>query len=68
MKSEHHKRSIVKSVTFRILVMTADFVVINFITHRPYVALGIVLASNVSSTILYYLHERFWNKVEWGRE
>lgn len=64
---EAHKRSIVKAITFRVVVMCADFLVVMFITHQYKIALGFVLLSNVSSTVLYYLHERFWNKVKWGR-
>lgn len=54
---EHPKRSIVKAVTFRIAVMTSDFI-ITAITHRYEIALGVIAASNLASTVLYYLHER----------
>ena len=68
MNQEQHKRSITKAVTFRVMVMTSDFIIITAITRRYDVALGIIIFSNISSTILYYLHERAWNKVEWGRQ
>jgi uncharacterized membrane protein len=65
---EQHKRSIVKAVTFRIVVMVSDFVIIMAITRRYDIALGIIAASNMASTFLYYFHERAWNQVKWGRE
>jgi uncharacterized membrane protein len=64
---EKHKRSIVKSITFRILVIISDMVIITLVTHRYDVALGITIATNLGSTVLYYLHERVWTKIAWGR-
>jgi uncharacterized membrane protein len=68
MSQEQHKRSIVKAVTFRVIIMASDFVIIALITHRYDVALGVIIASNIASTIFYYLHERAWDKISWGRQ
>ncbi len=68
MHQEDFKRSLVKSLTFRVAVMTSDFLIITAITGRYELALVVILFSNLGSTILYYLHERIWNKVDWGRE
>lgn len=65
---ESAKRSIVKSITFRILVMLGDGLIIYTITKKADLALSIILLSNLSSTIIYYVHERAWNKVKWGRK
>ena len=65
---EHNKRSIVKAITFRATVMVSDFIIITAITHNYSVAVGVILFSNIASTLLYYFHERWWNKVRWGRE
>lgn len=64
---EHNKRSIAKAITFRALVMVADYVIIRAITHRSDVALSVIIFSNLSSTILYYIHERAWANTLWGR-
>ncbi len=64
---EHHKRSIVKSISFRILVMFSDFTIVFLLTHRYDIALGLIILTNLSSTILYYLHERVWNVFNWGK-
>lgn len=64
---EHYKRSLTKALTFRILALIADFVIISKITGRNDVAFGIMIISNFSSTILYFLHERIWNNVSWGK-
>lgn len=69
MSRFHEKvtRSLVKAVSFRTLVLIADGIIIFSLTKRYDVTLGVVLLSNFSSTILYFLHERFWNSVHWGK-
>ena len=66
LAQELHRRSIVKSVTFRIVVLISDFTIITLITHRYDIALGVIVATNLGSAILYYLHERVWSKIRWG--
>jgi len=63
---EKQKRSFAKSVTFRILVIISDLVIILAFTHRYDLAIGVTVVTNIGSTILYYLHERFWAKIKWG--
>ena len=63
---EKHQRSIVKSITFRIIVVISDLTIITLVTHRYDVAIGITVATNIGSTILYYLHERVWTRIKWG--
>ncbi len=64
---EKNKRSLVKTVTFRILIIISDMIIIYALTHKLYITLGIIGLSNLSSTILYFIHERIWNKINWGR-
>ena len=64
---ESSHRSLVKALTFRALILTADSVIVYWITKKLDVALGVMIFSNLSSTILYLFHERIWNKVSWGR-
>jgi len=61
------ERSIAKSVVFRIITIVTDLVVIYLLTHRFDVALGVTILTNISSTFLYFIHERIWNKISWGK-
>lgn len=61
------KRSIVKAITFRTLILCSDAIVIFLITHRWDTTLGLVVATNLASTALYFIHERVWNRIQWGR-
>lgn len=65
--AEQHKRSFVKSITFRAIVIMSDLIIVTAVTHRYDFAIGVVLATNLGSTLLYYLHERVWAKIAWGR-
>lgn len=64
---EHIKRSVAKSITFRIAVLIADFAVVSLITHRYDIAIAVIVATNLASTILYFIHERVWNQIKWGK-
>jgi len=62
------RRSVVKAVTYRVLIMSLDFATIYLFTGAIRVALGFMIASNVYTSIAYFLHERAWSRVAWGVE
>jgi len=49
------------------VIIIAIFVVSFWITEDTAVSLSITSVSAVSNTILYYLHERLWNLINWGK-
>jgi uncharacterized membrane protein len=61
------KRSFLKSITFRITVITSDAIIIYALTRRIDLTAGLVIITNCSSTVLYFVHERIWNRIQWGR-
>lgn len=64
---ENHVRSLAKAVSWR-ATGTLDTIVVSFIiTGRVKVALSIGGFELVTKTILYYLHERVWNRVSFGK-
>jgi uncharacterized membrane protein len=64
---EHYRRSIIKAVTYRFLILLSDGIIIYFVTKRYDTTAQVIVWSNLASTILYFLHERFWNTVHWGK-
>ncbi len=65
--SEHPKRSIAKSISWRI-VGTLDTVLISWIiTGTLTVAFSIGLVELGTKMVLYFAHERMWNAIKWGR-
>lgn len=48
---------------------TVDTFLISWlITGQPLLASGIALTEIMTKVALFWLHERVWNKVSWGRE
>ncbi len=62
------KRSLVKAITYRAVIVVLDISVIYLLTGRVDVALGFMVISNIYTTIAYFVHERIWNKIQWGIE
>jgi adenylylsulfate kinase len=62
------KRSLVKALTYRAFIVCLDFLAVYLFTHKVDVALGFMLASNVYTTVAYFLHERLWERIRWGVE
>lgn len=65
--SDSHARSLAKAVSWRTTGSIDTFLVSWFITGNPVYAGSIAIAEIVTKVILYYLHERAWSCVRWGR-
>lgn len=65
---EKHRRSLIKSISYRILSILADTIAAYFFTRDAVLTAGIVGFVNLYSTGLYYIHERVWARVSWGRK
>jgi uncharacterized membrane protein len=65
---EKNKRSFFKALSWRI-TGTVDTIVISFIfTGHITTAVKIGAAEVITKIALYYLHERGWNLIYWGRK
>ena len=62
------KRSLVKAVTYRSIIVCLDFLVIYLLTGKVATAAGFMIVSNIYTTIAYFLHERAWDGIKWGTE
>jgi uncharacterized membrane protein len=60
------RRSVVKAITYRAVIICLDFLVIYLFTHKVEVALGFMVVSNIYTTVAYVLHERIWARIRWG--
>ncbi len=61
-------RSLAKSISFRIIVVISDIIIVYSLTHRYDFTIGAVILTNLSSSVLYFLHERVWNNIHWGKQ
>ena len=65
--SEKPLRSIVKSLSWR-TVGTIDTIFISWIiTGKLTLAVSIGSVELVTKVVLYFLHERAWNQIKWGK-
>ena len=61
------RRSFVKAFSWRVIASTDTFLISWLITGKITWAGSITLLEIVTKTLLYYFHERGWNKIKWGR-
>ena len=65
--SEKPVRSIVKALSWR-LIGTIDTLVVSYIlTGKIALAASIASVDFVTKLVLYFFHERIWNKIKWGK-
>jgi uncharacterized membrane protein len=64
---DHPKRSIVKTISWRVTGSSATFLIAYLLTGNFAIAGVIGVTQMISNTILYYFHERIWNKIRWGQ-
>jgi uncharacterized membrane protein len=62
------RRSLVKTVSWRATGSSATFLIAYLMTGNLAVAGVIGVTQMISNTILYYFHERIWNKISWGQQ
>jgi adenylylsulfate kinase len=60
------RRSIVKTVSYRVIILILDFTAIYLFTGQIKIALGFMIVSNIYTTLGYFFHERIWDKIKWG--
>jgi len=64
---EKRYRSIVKGITWRLFATIDTFIISWLITGKIKFAISISLIEVITKLVLYYLHERVWNKIHFGR-
>jgi uncharacterized membrane protein len=65
--SEKPVRSILKSISWR-MIGTIDTILISWlITGEVTLALSIGIIELFTKMVLYFFHERLWNSVKWGK-
>ncbi len=66
--SDTHARSLAKAVSWRITGTIDTFLISWLITGRALLAGGIAGTEVLTKVTLFYLHERVWGRVRWGRK
>ena len=59
-------RSVVKSIVWRIICIVVAVFTTFFLTGRWDLAVALGTLYNAITMVLYYFHERIWNRIKWG--
>lgn len=62
-----HRRSLSKAITWRIAGSLDTFVLSLLVTGQLKYAVSIASVEALTKIVLYYLHERAWRRIAWGR-
>ena len=60
-------RSLIKTITWRILASLDTFLIAWFVSGSISVGGWVATIEVITKIILYYFHERAWNRVKWGQ-
>lgn len=60
-------RTFVKTLSWRLTGTGATFLISLLISNNISVAGTIATIQLVANTVLYYIHERVWNKISWEK-
>lgn len=64
---DHPKRSLAKAITWRVIAFLVTIIAIYIYTKDIKESLVVGISANVIKIFLYYVHERIWNRVRFGR-
>ena len=56
------KRTLAKTISYRVIILILDFTSIYLFTGKIKVAVGFMVVSNIYTTIVYFIHELIWDK------
>ena len=68
MYKETNKRSIVKGITWRVIATSTTIAIVYFFFDRLDLAIAAGMIETVLKVGLYWIHERMWFKIRWGKK
>ena len=68
MFHEHASRSVLKSTTWFLLAFTITFISLALINQDWRAGLAEAVIVQALKSFLYYMHERLWNKSNYGQK
>jgi len=60
-------RSLVKTISWRITGSGATFLVSYLVSGNFTIASTIAVSQVILNTVLYFIHERVWNRIKWQK-
>ena len=64
---ETRARSIAKAISYRMLGSATTALIVYILTGKPSLSLGAGAMDVVLKLVAYFVHERIWNHIDYGR-
>ena len=64
---ESNSRSIAKAISYRVLGSASTALIFYVLSHNAKLAVGAGLLDSVVKIGVYFIHERIWNHIDFGR-
>ena len=64
---EKVNRTLIKVISWRVVITASNFLLTYFLTGSWQTGLAFVGLATVVNTLVYALHERGWNYIQWGK-
>ena len=61
-------RSLAKVISWRVVITMSNFMAGYLASGDPMTGLKVAVGATIINSIIYYIHERAWNKANWGKE
>ncbi len=65
--NDNQKRTILKTISFRIVASLLTVIIVYIFTKELIISFGVGIVEAISKMIFYYIHERIWDKIDWGK-
>lgn len=66
MNVDSHHRTVLKTISWRIISLMLTFFICWIVTGSTIFAVSISVIDTFVKVVTYYLHERTWANVRWG--
>ena len=67
MSAELKKRTLVKTMTWRVTASLTTFLIAWILTGDLLIGVSIGSIEAIAKIFLYYYHERIWNNISWAK-
>ena len=64
---EKVNRTLIKVISWRVVITASNFLLTFFLTGSWQTGLAFVGLATIVNTLVYALHERGWNYIQWGK-
>jgi len=67
MSADLKKRTLVKTITWRVTASLTTFLIAWILTGNLLIGISIGSIEAIAKIFLYYYHERIWNNINWAK-